>query len=316
MEALGLLEVVSEAYRSLQTFEAEALATDESSDEGCLNHSEQRVRFAYSAPNLVRIEHPKRKGGITVSDGRDLHHYSGALGGGRYSKIPEPEREHLPGMFPPEHAALAGGQGSFVFDRINERVSSAETLTPESLVIDGQTMDCERVSVTYEAPLHAGFFAAASPILFWVDTQTRLIVRKEHEVTIKPPDGDLRTTKHMSTLTRFVVDQPILPETFTLERPTDALDISPLPGQQRCLVGFGGGGSFSGGEGKRQISHQGSHNWDGDTLVEQSKWTFRGHEITFQRWFTLSDDETRVLITERIIGPKEETERSFSIPVA
>ena len=33
------------------------------------------------------------------------------------------------------------------------------------------------------------------------------------------------------------------------------------------------------GEGKRQISHHGSHNWDGDTLVEQSKWTFRGHEI-------------------------------------
>jgi hypothetical protein len=71
-------------------------------------------------------------------------------------------------------------------------------------------MDCGRVSVTYETPPHAGFFVAASPIIFWVDTQTNLIVRKEHEVTIKPPDGDLRTTKHTSTLIRFVVDQPIL----------------------------------------------------------------------------------------------------------
>jgi hypothetical protein len=91
--------------RSLQTFKAEALTTDESSDEGCLNHCEQRVRFAYAAPNLVRIEHAKRTGGITVSDGRDLHHYFGAFGGGRYSKIPVPERERLPGMFPPEYAA-------------------------------------------------------------------------------------------------------------------------------------------------------------------------------------------------------------------
>jgi hypothetical protein len=219
-------------------------------------------------------------------------------------------------MFLPEHAALGGGQGSFVFDRINGHVSSAETLTPETLVIDGRTIDCERVSVTYEAPPHDRFVVAASPIIFWVDMQTRLIVRKEHELTIKPPDGDLRTTKHTSTLTRFMVDQPIAPETFRFEPPKDALDISPLPGQQRCLVGFAGSGSFGGGEGKRQISHQGSHNWDGDTLVEQSKWTFRGHEITFQRRFTLSDDEKQVLIKERIIGPKEETERSFSIPVA
>jgi outer membrane lipoprotein-sorting protein len=315
MDVLGLLDVVSEAYRSLQTLEAEAIATDESSDEGRLNHSEQRVRFAYAAPNLVRMEHPKRTGGITVSDGRDLHHYFG-LGGGRYSKIPVPQRERLPGMFPPEYAAWGGAQGFFVFERINERVSGAETLPPETLVIGDRTMDCERVSVTYEAPPHAGFLVAASPIIFWVDKQTRLIVRKENEVTMKTPDGDLRTTKHMFTLSRFVADQSIAPETFTLERPKDALDVSPLPGQQRCLVGFGGGGSLSNGEGKRQISHQGSHNWDGDTLVEQSKWTFRGHEITFQRRFTLSDDEKRVLITERIIGPKEETERSLSIPVA
>jgi len=250
MDALGLLQVVSEAYRSLQTFEAEALTIEESSYEGCLDHSEERVRFAYAAPNLVRIEHPKRKGGITVSDGRDLHHYS-AFGGGRYSKIPAPKRERLPGMFPPEHAAWGGGQGSFVFDRINERLSSTETLTPETVVIGGLTMDCERASVTYEAPPYAAFLVAASPIIFWVDTQTRLIVRKEHEVTMKTPDGDLRTTKHSFTITRFVVDQPIAPETFTFERPNDALDISPLPGQQICAVGIGGGGSFSGGEGKR-----------------------------------------------------------------
>jgi hypothetical protein len=316
MDALALLGAVSQAYRNLHSFEAEALAIDESFNDGCRNLGEQRVRFSYTAPNLVRVEHTMRTGGMSVSDGRDLHHFFGHLGG-RYSKIPAPERERLPGIFPPEHAALGGGQGCFLFDRINEYVSSAETLPAETLEIAGQTVDCERVSVTYQSPPPAGFLVAASPITFWVGTQTHLIFRKEHEVTMKTPDGDLRTSKHTFVLTHFAVDQPIAPETFTFVPPRDALDISPrlATGRQACIVGGGSGGGFSGGEGTRQITHQGSHHWDGDTLVEQSKWTFRGHEITFQRRFTLVENEKRVLIEERIIGPKEETERSVSVPV-
>jgi hypothetical protein len=314
MDALALLGAVSQAYRNLHSFEAEALAIDESFDDGCRNLGEQRVRFSYSAPNLVRVEHLRRTGGISVSDGRDLHHFFGHPGG-RYSKIPAPERERLPGIFPPEHAAFGGGQGCFLFDRINEHVSSAETLPAETLEIGGQPVDCERVSVTYQSPPPAGFFVAASPITFWVGTQTHLIFRKEHEVTMKIPDGDWRTSKHTFVLTQFAVDQPIAPETFTFVPPKDALDISPRHGRQACIVGGGFGGSFSSGEGARQITHQGSHNWDGDTLVEQSKWIFRGHEITFQRRFTLVENEKRVLIEERIIGPKEESERSVSVPV-
>jgi hypothetical protein len=98
---------------------------------------------------------------------------------------------------------------------------------------------------------------------------------------------------------------------FSFTPPKGAMDISP----RRCFIGGGGGGGFSGGEGKKQIACRSAHNWDGDTLVEQSRWTFRGHEIVLQRRFTLSDDEKHVQIAERIIGPKEETERTVSVPV-
>jgi outer membrane lipoprotein-sorting protein len=322
MDALALLEVVSNAYRNLQSFEAEVLATDDSSDEESRNYSEQRIRFAYVAPNLIRIEHPRRTGGITVADGRNLHHFFGKIPGNRYSKTPIPEGQYLPGVFSPEHA-WGGGQ-AFLFDRINELVSSAETLPADTLVTAGRTVDCERILVTYESSPPAGFLVvAASPITFWVDTETHLIVRKEHESTTKMPDfargglsdGELRTTKHTFTLTRFAVDQPIAPETFTFEPPKDAVDISAPHGQQGCFVRTTSGG-FSGGDGKRQSSHHTSRHWDGDTLVENSKWTFRGHEITFQRRFTLSDNETEMLVQERIIGPQDETERSVSVRVA
>ena len=53
---------------------------------------------------------------------------------------------------------------------------------------------------------------------------------------------------------------------------------------------------------KKQIACRSSHNRDGDTLVEQSRWAFRGHEIIFQSRFTLFDDEEPVQITERPIA--------------
>jgi hypothetical protein len=55
MDARALLELVSEAYRNLSSFEARALAITENREDG-FSHSEQPVTFFYVAPNEVRLE--------------------------------------------------------------------------------------------------------------------------------------------------------------------------------------------------------------------------------------------------------------------
>src|SRR5215831_20466078 len=215
MEASNLLQVVSETYRNLQSLEVEALVSSESFDDGCRSYNEERIRFAYTAPNQVRLEHPRRPGHLIVSDGRDMHTFFGGFGPreGRYSKVPVPEREHLPGMFRAEYPYWQGQQ-AFLFDRIRERVANTEILQSEALLIDGKSVHCDLISVTHEPPEHRSFVLAASPTTFWVDQQTRLIMRQEGEVTIKTPHDDARTTKSSVTLTRFSIDQPISPEMF------------------------------------------------------------------------------------------------------
>jgi hypothetical protein len=51
-------------------------------------------------------------------------------------------------------------------------------------------------------------------------------------------------------------------------------------------------------------------------LIEQAKLRFHGFELTFERRLTLSGDRKELRIVERITGPKGETQRELSIPVA
>jgi outer membrane lipoprotein-sorting protein len=53
---LTLLREVSVAYRSLKTLVLEAAIITESGDENSSQHSEQRVRFYYAAPDRIRYE--------------------------------------------------------------------------------------------------------------------------------------------------------------------------------------------------------------------------------------------------------------------
>jgi hypothetical protein len=64
---------------------------------------------------------------------------------------------------------------------------------------------------------------------------------------------------------------------------------------------------------RSRLEHRGSHVWQGDTLVEHSKWKIRGIILTFERRLTFSDDESELNIGERIIGTEGEAEGSFKV---
>jgi hypothetical protein len=103
---------------------------------------------------------------------------------------------------------------------------------------------------------------------------------------------------------------------FEFVPPPEAMDVSNPSGRGGCVAVGGATGFTDMAEGEKSISNMNQHHWDGETLVEQSRWTFRGHEITFERRWKLSDDGKEVRLSERIVGPKGEQRRAVSIPVS
>jgi hypothetical protein len=75
----------------------------------------------------------------------------------------------------------------------------------------------------------------------------------------------------------------------------------------------GTGFAQNGPDERRRLEHRGSHEWQGERLVEHSKWKIRGFVLAFERRLTFSDDESELNIAERVIGPRGEAEGSFKV---
>jgi len=308
MDARELLGKVAQAYRNLTSLEARATAISESHEDG-FSHTETPVSFFYVAPGRFRLQHGNR-GMTIVSDGQDVHTYFPSPK--RYAKTPV-RPEHPPaGEFNPQFP-YSSNHGSFLFGRIAERIAQAEVVRDEPVTIQDAVVPCQVVSVIYEQSSHRGIVMTGLPILFWISTETHLVLRTEIEATIEFPRHGPRTTKHTLRLNRLSVDQPIESSTFSFAPPPDAEE---MPAGRGWVGGIeDGGGGWSGSSG-RPLRSWHSNSWDGNTLIEQARWTFRGHELKFERRWTLSGDGVEIQIAERIDGPKGATERSYSIPVA
>ena len=115
------------------------------------------------------------------------------------------------------------------------------------------------------------------------------------------------------TIRKMRVNEQLPEDTFHFTPPADAT----LETGGRCGVGMGGGGGFvqHSSDGQRRLEHHGSHEWDGDTLVEHSKWKIRGMSLTFERRLTFSVDQKELHVAERITGPKGEVGSSCDLPV-
>ena len=305
MDARQLLESVSATYCNLKTLEARGTAITENREDG-FSHSEQPVTFKYAAPDKVRLERGRR-GDTFVCDGRDLHVYLAAPK--RYSKRPVGVPHQMEGSFNPE-SPYSSNHTSFLFHRITERVADATILRRETLRSDSADMPCDVISVTYEPSPTRPLAVTGSPFTFWVDADSRLILRVEFEMTIDFPNHGPRTTHHVLLLHHVAIGQPVAVGTFEFTPPPDA-EVMPRGNFNR------GGGWVGGlGEGSQGMQWHHSHDWSHGTFVEQSRYLFRGREVTFEHRWTLSEDETEIRVGEKIEGPKGTMERTYSIPVA
>jgi outer membrane lipoprotein-sorting protein len=279
LDARALLQAVAEAYANLKTLAVEFVYAHESGDDDNFNRSEQRGAAFFVAPDKVRIEQGGRRGTVFVTDGRDLHHYFGIPK--HYLKSLVQSLDRLPGRFQPDFPVSNGN--TFLFGRITEKVAEAEILREEPFAIDGGETVCQVVAVKYEAAPSPGLISN-SPLIFWVDSNTRLIFRAEGTITPRLRHGETRTIKQILALTRVIIDQPIPPETFEYAPPADAVE-APVSGGigTGIAVGEGSGGAHFRSGGSRPYESWHSHRLEGEAFIEQFKFEverYRSHVRT------------------------------------
>lgn len=303
MDALSLLNHVSDAYRKLRSLSIEATVTRESGDENDNQRSEQRARFLYAAPDRIRYEPLGNPGLLTVCDGTQVHtlfrhrgprgpHYSSARANAQ--ALPHSLRPDVP----------AGGNEPFLFNRINDLVKEAETLPDEN----GYRV----LSVTYKARPNP--IISTSPVRFWVDPESYRIMRMQVAVGHRLPGHDeIEWARHTVLVRQIRVDEPIADATFEFTPPSDALE---QRGGQGMIGGFGGGFSSRSVRGQRGMESHSSHEWPGETFVEHSRWRIRDATFTLERRITLSDADRSVEIVERATGPKGETKTRCALDLA
>jgi hypothetical protein len=86
-----------------------------------------------------------------------------------------------------------------------------------------------------------------------------------------------RALQSLAVVRTMRVNEQLPEDTFRFVPPADATEMA-----GRCGVSMSGGGGFieGGTDDERRLEHRGSHEWDGDTLVEHSKWKIRGMTLT------------------------------------
>jgi outer membrane lipoprotein-sorting protein len=302
MDASVLLNRVSETYRNLRSLTAEATIIGESGDEYSSQRNERRIRFSYAAPDRFRFEPLGDSGVLRVCDGIQIHQLfrREPMPGPRYNSVPAHQGQ-LPHDFRPG-LPFGGGNEPFLFAHINAAVKEAETLPDQ----DGLRV----VSVSYEPGLHPAI--TTSPVRFWIDPGSFCLMRLQTNTGHRFPTRDEITwTRHTLIMRELRIDVPIPDSTFDFTPPPDAVT---LP-NGRGIMGGGGGGGFIRGasSGHGGVEHHGSHEWEGETLVERSRWKVRGVMLTFERRMAFAEGNSSVEIVERATGPKGRTETRSSL---
>jgi outer membrane lipoprotein-sorting protein len=217
MDAIALLNQVSDAYSRISTLSIEATVINESGDEDENQRSEHRVRFLYAAPDRVPYEPLGSRGVLTVCDGTQIHtlfRHRGPMKGPHYSGVPASSRP-LPHSFRPDLPS-GGNNDAFLFTRVNEQVKEAEMLPDE----DGHRV----VSVTYEpGPIS---MISTSPIRFWIDPDSFRIMRTEVTIGHRlPAQDEIDWTRHTVVVRQVRVDEPIPDKAFNFTVPAGAVEM-------------------------------------------------------------------------------------------
>ncbi len=305
LDALELLRSVSKAYRAIATLEVEAVIVRESGDEEANSRSEHRLRFYYSAPNRIRCDTGRNNGKLQVSDGSYLHMLFQASpafrGRPRMVSVPIGEVDSLPHAFRPDLPFTT--DATFFFHRIDEGAAAARVVRED----DGRRL----VAVTYSKPSpHPAMFVRGDA-LFWIDPDSLMVMKQQIEIGHRiPTEDEVRWDRITTSVRKIRLNQPIPDEIFQFTPPADAATIP----EGRVGISMGSGTGFGQGSNQnKRMEHRALHEYEGDSLIEDSTWKLRDHVLTFQRSMTMSEDESEVIVDEKIKSAQGEAEHRFHL---
>lgn len=295
MEARALLATVAGTYRRLRALSAEAHITSETGDEITGSHHHHRARFLYAAPTRMRYETSLEHGGLLVCDGTELHQ---RFGGHRMAPRPRvttvavPPFAQLPHVFKPQHP-MGGDDEPFLYHHIADDLISAEQRADE----DG----CHVVSARYTAaPLP--YVVDRSPVTFWIDPRTMLVLRQRGEQVMRfPTEDEVQRSRYDVAVLSIRADEEPRADAFVFAPPPEAVALPHGCGMFSTGAGAGFGRRDEKGGG--WIEHRGSHEWEGDTLVEHSTWKLRGVSVAFERRMQFADKGAELQVEEIATGP-------------
>jgi outer membrane lipoprotein-sorting protein len=304
MDAMRILAEVSDAYRRLRTLSVTATHLIECGDDNSGTSSHTRMRFLYAAPDRIRFEQLGRSGLLQVADGQNVHTVFPRLPLDRepgYSSMPASRMPFIPHSFHSEFPL--SGDAVFLFAGIEEKVESTEVVRQEQ--------GCFVVSVRYVPLKHDSFIVREGPVFYWIRTDNRMVMRQQGRIGHRPPAGeDVYWSSHTISVDSLTINGDLPHDAFSFTPPPDATSV-------------GGGASSGGGSGfiennaddAKRIEHRESHSWDGDTLVQQSRWKMRGLLLQFERRLSFSADGMELRVGERISGPKGTVDGEFVLLV-
>ncbi len=299
MDALPLLQEVAAAYRNLETLAIEASLIFENGPEDHRQESQKRVTFIYAAPERMRYEVHDQMSSIEVSDGTTQRFFQSGFPPNlpaRYTETPlnrSPVRLH---SFSPD---VPISYHAMLFERIAERVAGAEIIAEEN--------GCMVVSVNYEPSQLFAMMTPKSPPLFWIDAQTRMVVRHETQVSMRLPETqvsmrvpvmDSSFTMRSTMLAQSIrINEPLPGDAFEFTVPDNV-----ITGNAPVQCGMGGGTfAYSGiTDIRRGIEYSDSNEWEGETLVQRTHLRVHGTPLVFERRITFADGKARVHVEERV----------------
>ena len=194
----------------------------------------------------------------------------------------------------------------FLYDRIAEHVEAAEVLDDSPGTDVGTPLHV--VSVKYAPPPHPDVGYSASPVCFWIDPRSRMVMRQTGEFTSAFRPGHLVDKCRVAlSFSGIEINQPV-PESMFEFVPPGGFESVSLPRGRRLHIG--GGSSF---RDPRGVECRRSHEWDGGIFVDREDWVFKGHAVEIEKKRELAEDGTQLSITERIKGPKTAVEQLHTL---
>jgi hypothetical protein len=236
--AMDVLRQVADAYGKLDSYEWTAQSTSSFDNGISKSHDGQltTVFVAFRRPGQMHLEvRPISAGpfnGINVTNGNTVWRY-----------IPYLRICCHPGLLPVPPYVTAALGSSLPYERIMEKLKSADFAGTSTLIVDGQSIRCFLVNAIYEPETKtfqqpAGTQWTQAAVTYWIDPNTNLVMQQYHHQILKlKVSGRINPPYHYyvtTSVVRFRMN-PRLPDSlFLLRIPTDVHEM------KRCPSGGGG----------------------------------------------------------------------------